>query len=324
MKTTNPLRRRATRLLLSALALLPVLSAAPAFAAGQVVLQVGDQNYYNIRASVEAANALEGASYRVEWKHFQAAAPIAEALDSAALDLGFLGDSGLLFLAAKGAPVKVVGVSRQNQDGVALLVAKDAPYKTLADLKGRKVAIWPGAWSQQLVHRALEKQGLPQDYVELVKVMPIDASAALQGGKIDAFPVWEPYISQLVVSGQARPLLTAKGLMPAISTIAANADSAKAKREAIADFLLRVKRAREWVNTHQEDYAARWARTAKLEPETVQHWFATARMVIEPVNDAAVADLRDTADFLHKSGAIATPLDIDKVVDRSFGAALAP
>ena len=91
------------------------LFAAPlAYAAEPVVLHVGDQNYYNVRASVEASGVLKDAPYTVDWKHFQAAAPLAEALNTGALDLGFLGDSGFLFLAAKQAPVKLIGVSRQS------------------------------------------------------------------------------------------------------------------------------------------------------------------------------------------------------------------
>lgn len=56
--------------------LISVLFSAPfAYAAEPVVLHVGDQNYYNVRASVEASGVLEGAPYTVDWKHFQAAAP---------------------------------------------------------------------------------------------------------------------------------------------------------------------------------------------------------------------------------------------------------
>lgn len=59
------------------------LFAAPmAYAAEPVVLHVGDQNYYNVRASVEASGVLDGAPYTVDWKHFQAAAPLAEALNT--------------------------------------------------------------------------------------------------------------------------------------------------------------------------------------------------------------------------------------------------
>ncbi|GAB3480827.1 hypothetical protein GCM10027398_36830 [Azotobacter salinestris] len=121
-----------------------LLLAAPLSQAADTVLRIGDQNYYNVRASLEASGALEGAPYRVEWKHFQSAAPLAEGLDAGALDLGFLGDSGFIFLAAKGAPVKLIGVSRQNPDTIALLVPKDSPAKSIEDLKGKKVAYWPG------------------------------------------------------------------------------------------------------------------------------------------------------------------------------------
>jgi hypothetical protein len=38
----------------------------------------------------------------------------------------------------------------------------------------------------------LEKAGLPKDYVQFVKLMPIDAAAALPQGSIDAFPVGNP------------------------------------------------------------------------------------------------------------------------------------
>ena len=183
------------RLIRNSLATL-ALATPLSYASETVTLVVGDQNYYNVQASVEASGVLQGAPYKVDWKHFQSAAPVAEGLQAGALDLGFLGDSGFIFLAAKGAQVKLIGVSRQNPDTIALLVPKDSPAKTIQDLKGKKVAYWPGAWSQQLTLRALEKAGLPKDYVEFVKLMPIDAAAALPQGGIDAFPVWEPYISQ--------------------------------------------------------------------------------------------------------------------------------
>lgn len=312
MKLPHALRRG-----LAALALLTPL----AQAAEQITLRVGDQNYYNVRASVEASGVLEGAPYSVDWKHFQSAAPVAEGLDAGALDLGFLGDSGFIFLAAKGAPVKLIGVSRQNPDTIALLVPKDSPAKTIEDLKGKKVAYWPGAWSQQLTLRALEKAGLPNDYVEFVKLMPIDAAAALPQGSIDAFPVWEPYISQQIVFSGARPIITARNLMPGLSSIAANANSIEPKRAAIADFLGRLQKARAWVEANRQAYADIWAKKANLDQAVSRHWIDQAHMTIEPVDSQAAADYQATADFLAKTGALAKPFDTRGVVDTSFNAA---
>lgn len=289
-----------------------------AHAADPTVLRIGDQNYYNVRASVEASGVLEGAPYTVDWKHFQSAAPVAEALEAGAVDLGFLGDSGFIFLAAKGAPVKLIGVSRQNPDTIALLVPKDSTAKSIADLKGKKVAYWPGAWSQQLTLRALEKAGLPHDYVEFVKLMPIDAAAAFPRGSIDAFPVWEPYISQQTLFSGAKPLLTARDLMPGLSSIAANADSIEPKRAAIADFLGRLQKARAWVEANKETYADLWAKKANLDPSVSRNWIGHANMTVGPVDEGAARDYQETADFLVETGALAKKLDTSSIVDTSF------
>lgn len=293
--------------------------AAPlAHAADPTVLRIGDQNYYNVRASVEASGVLEGAPYTIDWKHFQSAAPVAEALEAGAVDLGFLGDSGFIFLAAKGAPVKLIGVSRQNPDTIALLVPKDSTAKSIEDLKGKKVAYWPGAWSQQLTLRALEKAGLPHDYVEFVKLMPIDAAAAFPRGSIDAFPVWEPYISQQTLFSGAKPLLTARDLMPGLSSIAANADSIEPKRAAITDFLGRLQKARAWVEVNKETYADLWAKKANLDPSVSRNWIGHANMTVGPVDEGAARDYQETADFLMETGALAKKLDTSSIVDTSF------
>lgn len=306
-----------TRLFRRSLAALAI--AAPlAQAADPTVLRIGDQNYYNVRASVEASGVLEGAPYTVDWKHFQSAAPVAEALEAGAVDLGFLGDSGFIFLAAKGAPVKLIGVSRQNPDTIALLVPKDSTAKSIEDLKGKKVAYWPGAWSQQLTLRALEKAGLPHDYVEFVKLMPIDAAAAFPRGSIDAFPVWEPYISQQTLFSGAKPLLTARDLMPGLSSIAANADSIEPKRAAIADFLGRLQKARAWVEANKETYADLWAKKANLDPSVSRNWIGHANMTVGPVDEGAARDYQETADFLVETGALAKKLDTSSIVDTSF------
>jgi NitT/TauT family transport system substrate-binding protein len=291
-------------------------------ASNQIVLKVGDQNYYNIRASVELSKVLEGAPYKVEWAQFQAAAPLAEALDAGAIDIGFLGDSGFLFLAAKSPKAKLIGSTRQNLKTVGLLVAKDSTAKSIADLKGKRVAYWPGAWSQQLTLAALDKAGLPTSHLQLVKLMPLDAANALPGGSIDAFPVWEPYISQQVVKSGARLLFTAEGLIPAQSAIAANADAVAQKREAIADFLVRLKKARAWVEANIDTYADAWAARASLDKEVSRHWLRQAGLTVLPLDEVAIRDFQLTADFLHREKVLPAPLDVSKVTDTSFNRVL--
>lgn len=299
-------------------ALLLALGVQHAYAKDLVTLSVGEQNYYNIQASMEASGVLKDLPYRIKWKHFQAAAPIAESLNGNALDLGFLGDSGLLTLAARGAPVKVVAVSRQNLDGVAIVVPGNSPVHSIADLKGKTVAVWRGAWSQQLVLRALEHAGLPADSVKYSYLMPVDATTAFANGSVDAVSLWEPFVSTLALKQGARPVITAQGLMPALSFVAATEQSASGKRVEIDDFLRRLVIARKWVDTHPKEYADLWAKRVNLDPEVAYRWLSSAHQSIGPIDDAAALDAQNTADFLNKAGVIPQPFNTAKILDRSY------
>lgn len=294
-----------------------------AYAKDPVTLTVGEQNYYNIQASMEASGVLRDLPYKIEWKRFQAAAPIAESLSGGALDLGFLGDSGLLTLAARGAAVKVVATSRQNLDGVAIQVAKNSSIRTVQDLKGKTVAVWRGAWSQQLVLRALEHAGLPNDYVKYVFLMPIDATTALANGSVDAVSLWEPFVSTLALRQGARAIATAKGLMPALSFVAGSDKAVQEKHAEIEDFLKRLTVARHWVDTHVDEYADLWAKRANIDRDVAVAWLGTAHQTVGPIDEAAARDAQDTADFLFKAGVLTERFEVKKILDRSYADAFA-
>jgi NitT/TauT family transport system substrate-binding protein len=102
-------------LLRPALSLLLLTTCFSAVQAAELV--VGDQSY-GARTVMEAAGVLNDLPYTLEWKQFTAGSPVAEALNAGSLDVGLLGDAPVLFLGALGAPIKVVGVSRQNLAGV--------------------------------------------------------------------------------------------------------------------------------------------------------------------------------------------------------------
>uniref|UniRef100_UPI0013CF8C69 PhnD/SsuA/transferrin family substrate-binding protein n=1 Tax=Morganella morganii TaxID=582 RepID=UPI0013CF8C69 len=75
-----------------------------------------------------------------EWSEFPAAAPLLEALNAGANDVGGCGDAPFTFAAAAGVPVRAFLAFRNRQDGLAILVAPDSPIRTVADLKGKRIA----------------------------------------------------------------------------------------------------------------------------------------------------------------------------------------
>lgn len=268
-------------------------------------LTVGDQSY-NTRAVMEAAGALTDLPYTLDWKQFTAGSPVAEALNVGSLDIGLLGDAPPLFLGALGAPIKVIAVSQQSLDGVAILARKDSAINSLADIKGKRVAIWKGSWSQQLLFTALDKAGVPRDSVDIRYLSALDASHALEGGSVDVIATWEPYVTQQERQG-AKVIATAKSLIPAQSFVVANNASLNEKRAAISDFLQRLKKAREWTLSdpaHNDAYADAWAERTKADREIARAWFSRAKTQVGPVDQNKIAAAQQTIDFFSGLGLI--------------------
>ena len=87
---------------------------------------------------------------------------------------------------------------------------QDSPIKTAEDLKGKRLAGTRGGWGQFLIDATLEKAGYKIDEATFAPLGPVDAKIALVAGSIDAWAVWEPYVSYATLKDNARMSPTAK------------------------------------------------------------------------------------------------------------------
>lgn len=287
------------RMLLTALALLAVLVPARA----QEVLRVGNQRG-NARALMEAAGVLDGLPYRLAWSEFPAAAPLLEALNAGAIDAGGVGDAPFTFAAAAGVPVKAFLAFRNRQDGLAILVAKDSPLRTVADLKGKRIATNRGSIGHQVVLAALEEAGLPADSVTLSFLPPADAKIALASGSVDAWATWEPYTSTAELAGLARVVRDGNGITPGLSFAVASDAALKEKRALLADFGERLARARAWALVDPAPYAAAWSKLIGLPEGVPLRWFGRAQYRTVPIDETVIADEQANIDLYVRAGLI--------------------
>ncbi|AJC23289.1 hypothetical protein RO07_12075 [Pandoraea pulmonicola] len=307
--------RRGVSVALSVAAILPFASKA----ADKPVLVVGDQAY-NAQSLFEASGALRDAPYTVAWKQFPAGTPVIEAVNAGALDIGLQGDGPVLFLAAQGAQVKVIGIYRDSPDSVVLLAGPHTQIKSVEDLQGKTVAVTRGGWSQQLVLAALASKGLPLDSVKYSYLASVDSAAALQAGKVDATATWEPYVTRLRQAG-ARTVVTARGLIAAQSYLSTTQKVIDTKRDLLGDFVQRYQRAREWSLAdprHIERYADAWATKSRVDPKLAHQWFSTSRIRYEPLTEAAIAEAQKSVDDFVKTGTLAKRFDVRSLFDTSF------
>ena len=307
-----------TRLAAALAALLILAGCGPSDpkAGGAITLHVGSQKG-STKAMMVASGALDGATYRVEWSEFPAAQPLLEAIGSGAVDLGLAGDAPFMFAYQGGSPIKAIAaqtVGTYPAAALSILVPAGSPVRTLADLKGRKVATTRGSIGHYLVIRALIAAHLPPDYVALVFLSPGDAKAAFSSGAIDAWSAWTPYTSTALKQG-ARVLVDAPGLLEVHSFDVANERTLAAHRLILADFLAREARALHWAHDHPKDFAAVLARETGL-PEDVALDYATKNSRLSVPLDAKVIDAQRTVlkDF-QTAGAFKTARPVDAAFD---------
>lgn len=130
------------------------------------------------------------------------AAEINRLLTSGDLDFGLMGYYNTIIEATTGG-MKAKVISMCSRQGIGLIARSDRGIKTMADFKGKTVAIPPPGVQVLALTAALDKVGLKLDRdVTAVPVGFADQPAALDRGDVDAFMGTEPQCTQSVVSGR--------------------------------------------------------------------------------------------------------------------------
>jgi NitT/TauT family transport system substrate-binding protein len=124
---------------------------------------------------------------------FKAGPELMSAFAAGALDAGYVGEAPATTAVANKA-ARVVVLAQVNTEGSALVVGKDGPLKTVADLAGKSVAI-PGHATVQdfLLKKALKLHKLESGAVRTIVIKPPEMIGALRTGQVDGFIAWEPY-----------------------------------------------------------------------------------------------------------------------------------
>jgi len=144
---------------------------------------------------------------------FQGFPELKEALISNRVQAAFIVAPMAIALKAQGVPIKVVYLGHRY--GSAVVVKKNGPIKTVADLRGHTIAI-PSRFSDErlLLFRAMKVWGMKAGDIKMVEMAPPDVSGALAAGAIDGFSMGEPFPSQAEIAGFGRVLFQARAYWP--------------------------------------------------------------------------------------------------------------
>ena len=305
------------RLLLSAgLGLAASCALRPAHAAGGTV-RIGYQKYGSLvllkgRGVLE--QALKPLGYAVEWSEFPSGPPLMEALNAEAIDFGSAGEAPPIFAQAASAELRYVAAEPPAPRGEAILVLRDSPFKGLADLRGRTIALNKGSNVHFLLVRALEKAGIPYDAVKLAFLAPADANAAFLRGAVDAWAIWDPYLAAAERSTGARVLADGQGLAPNRQFYLSRRGFTDASSAIVTEVLKAIGEVDAWAEGHAETVAADLAPSVGIPAPVLRLALERLSYGVAPLDAAAVGDQQKVADAFHALGLLPKPIRVADAV----------
>lgn len=285
------------------------------------ILRIGDQRG-GVQALLTAAGELDNVPYRIEWALFPAAAPLLEALGAGAIDIGGIGGAPFAFAYASGSEIKAIYAYRPQGANAgrasAIIVPRDSPIWTLADLKGKRLATIKGSAGQDLALKLLEHAGLKPNDVTWVYLHNGEAKAALAAGSIDAWSTWGSYVGIAVLEGGDRILADGSIFPGGVGFYAATDAAIADKRAILADLVARVTRARAWALAHSDEYAAVLAKETGIPVKVARFSISSYLGASIPIDQSVIDEQKAVFERFRAAGIISKVPALDGGYDPLF------
>jgi len=223
-------------------------------------------------------------------------------------------------LREQGVPVKICYLG--HRDGSEIVVAKNGTVRSLADLKGKKVAI-PSLYSNQnfVIHKLMEDYGMKPDDISFVVLPPPDMPTSLASGAIDGYFVGEPFCAKAELDGIGRILYYARDIWPNFISCAlvVHEDLIRENPAIVKDLVRGIAQSGAWAETHRAE-AAKLAAPYYRQNEKVLNYVLTA----DPKRVSYLQLTPGDEDLLQiqnqglKMGLLSKHLSMHELIDRDF------
>jgi len=257
--------------------------------------------------------ALAAHQVKVVWAGpFAAAAPAYEALNAGSIDMTTGSSTAFVTAIAAGLPLRFFASQAMPAEGEGIVVRNNSDIHSLQDLRGKKVAVNKGGTGEYLLSRALERAGIPEQDVTKVYLSPSDTGTAFVGGHVDAWAIWDPFLSLARESYDARLLSNGKQVG---SENAAGYFVSEAFYQAHPEVLNWVyevlQQENHWAKAHPLEAGKIWAsQMGQLGNALAAQLGKVNTVPVTPVDEAAITHIGHIADWYQQQGLIASHPDI--------------
>jgi sulfonate transport system substrate-binding protein len=298
MSRSFPLTRRA---FLAGVGASLATAALPVFADTRAKeLRIGYQKAANTLVLLKSHQTLEKRlapqGITVKWTEFPAGPQLLEGLNVGAIDFGYVGEAPPVIAQAAGANFVYTAYEVPTPHAEGILVRQDAPIRSIADLKGKKIALNKGSDVHWFLVAALQKAGVKYTDVQTVFLPPADARAAFERGAIDAWAIWDPFLEAAKRQSDARLLADGSGIVSHHQFFLSARPYAQQNGDVLASVLDEVGKEGEWVRGHYAEAAAQLAPIQGLDASVIEAGLRHYAHVYKPVDAGVLAEQQRIAD----------------------------
>lgn len=254
---------------------------------------------------------------------FSGAGPaINEAFASSALEMAIYGDTPNVTLKSKGFDTTVVGIGNAAVDA-AFVLPVDSPVKSIAQLKGKRVATGKGTFMHRTLGEGLATAGLTQSDIQFFQMNTTESYNAIQTNQIDAAVITtthalkleETKTGKILIDGSRHPEW--KGM----NVMVARTDFAKAHPQIVSGYLKALYRAWEFAKQNPQEVKKAWANASAIPLAAFEHQYPDDKIAdyFNPdPNEQIVKRLAYTKQFLLDNRLITKDFDVNQCIDRSY------
>ncbi len=193
---------------------------------------------------------------------------------------------------------------------VSLLVPVNSPIKSVADLKGKKVAFQKASIGHYLLVKALESAGLKLSDVKSVSLPPPDANVAFSQGKVDAWFIWEPFVTRAEQQKIGRVLTDGEKLRDTSNFYSTSRQFYQAHPDVIKVFLEELQKAEIWSKDHPQEMAQLLAPVTQLDVPTLLKMHDKYDYGLRPITEKIINKQQQVADLWYSLGLLPKKVNV--------------
>ncbi|MGE0417168.1 MAG: aliphatic sulfonate ABC transporter substrate-binding protein [Acetobacteraceae bacterium] len=260
----------------------------------------------------------------VRWVFSAGSNKALEFLNAGSLDFGSTAGAAALVGRINGNPIRMVYVY-SRPEWTALVTKGDSPIKSVADLKGQRIAVTRGTDPHIFLVRALATAGLTEKDVKLVLVQHADGRTAMERGDVIAWAGLDPMMAAAEIEGGAR-LFYRKPEANTWGTLNVR-DAFAAENPALVRRVLTVyERARIWAVANPAELKAMMMTATKLSDPVITRQLERTDLSSGMVGERQAATIVEAGKALQAAGVLDSKVDVVAVtnglIDSSFARAV--